>query len=91
MATDASGSRAFPDLRTLAGTWSCPDHAVSGASCTYVISPSDSGRSVGDFAPGNLDDHVGDDEDAVRTNRLHLASVLKALEALAFISALHGA
>jgi len=91
VATDASGSRAFPDLRTLAGTWSCPDHALSGASCTYVISRADSGRSVGDFASGNLADHVGDDEDAVRTNRRHLASALKAQEGLAFIAASHGA
>ena len=91
MATDASGSRAFPDLRTLAGTWSCPDHALSGASCTYVISRADGGRSVGDFASGNLADHVGDDEDAVRTNRRHLASALKAQEGLAFIAASHGA
>ena len=91
MATDASGSRAFPDLRTLAGTWSCPDHALSGASCTYVISRANGGRSVGDFASGNLADHVGDDEDAVRTNRRHLASALKAQEGLAFIAASHGA
>ena len=91
MATDASGSRAFRDLRTLAGTWSCPRHASLGASCTYVISRADGGRSVGDFAAGNLAYLFGDDEDAVQTNRRHLASALKAKEGLAFIRASHGA
>ncbi len=91
MAADASGSRGFPDLRTLVGSWSCPRHALSGASCTYVFSRADGGRSVGDFASGNLADHVGDDADAVQTNRRHLASALKAQEGLAFIAASHGA
>ncbi|MDC3002083.1 polyphenol oxidase family protein [Actinomycetota bacterium] len=56
-----------------------------------MISRADGGRSVGDFAAGNLADHVGDDEDAVQTNRRHLASALKAKEGLAFIRASHGA
>ena len=91
MAADTSGSRGFPDLRTLAGTWSCPRHASSGASCSYVISRADGGRSVGDFAAGNLADHVGDDESAVAANRRQLASALKAQKGLAFIAASHGA
>ena len=91
MVTDASSSRDFPALRTLAGTWECPSHASSGVSCSYVISRADGGRSIGDFAAGNLADHVGDDQDAVQTNRRHLASALKAKEGLAFIRASHGA
>ncbi|MCH9795837.1 MAG: polyphenol oxidase family protein, partial [Actinomycetia bacterium] len=91
MAADASGSRGFPDLRTLTGTWSCASQASSGASCSYVISRADGGRSVGDFAEGNLADHVGDDEGAVATNRRMLASALKAQKGLAFIAASHGA
>ena len=65
--------------------------ASSGASCSYVISRADGGRSVGDFAEGNLADHVGDDEGAVATNRRMLASALKAQKGLAFIAASHGA
>ena len=91
MVTDASSSRDFPALRTLAGTWECPSHASSGVSCSYVISSADGGRSIGDFAAGNLADHVGDDQDAVQTNRRHLASALKVQEGLAFIAASHGA
>ena len=68
MAADASSSRGCPALRTLAGTGECPSHASSGVSCSYVISRADGGRSVGDFAAGNLADHVGDDEDAVQAN-----------------------
>ena len=55
-----------------------------------VISRADGGRSVGDFAAGNLADHVGDSS-TVQTNRRHLASALKAKEGLAFIRASHGA
>ncbi len=102
MTTHPSGGRGFPDLRTLGRTWQPhPDASGRGTNVTvanynghtarYVITRADGGWSTGDFARGNLADHVGDDPEAVHANRDGLATALGAHRGLAFIRAVHGA
>jgi YfiH family protein len=94
--THPSAGRGFPDLRTLGRTWESPAGAHDVVATNddgrprYVITRADGGHSEGEFARGNLADHVGDDAQSVFVNRGQLATTLGASRGLAFIGAVHG-
>lgn len=75
--------RDFPDLRVLEGALGC--------GVRFAVSTRDGGASSGEFARGNLADHVGDEADAVARNRAEFGSALGAHRGLAVIAAAHGA
>lgn len=57
----------------------------------FAVSSRDGGASCGEFARGNLADHVGDEPDAVARNRAEFQDLLGAHRGLAVIAAAHGA
>ena len=81
MSSDAG--RGFPGLRVISGSL--------GPGVRYGLTTSVSGSSQGDFAYGNMADHVGDAGAAVEQNRADFAESMAAVKGLAVISAVHGA
>lgn len=75
--------RDFPDLRVLDGSL--------GRGVRFAVSSRDGGASCGEFARGNLADHVGDEPNAVARNRAEFQNLLGAHRGLAVIAAAHGA
>lgn len=57
----------------------------------FAITTREGGESSGEYARGNLADHVGDSPTSVAANRASLAQQLRAHRGLAVIAAVHGA
>lgn len=75
--------RDFPVLRVLDGTLH--------DDVRFAITTREGGGSSGEYARGNLADHVGDSPASVSANRASLAEQLGAHRGLAVIAAVHGA
>ena len=79
----SSIGRDFPVLRVLDGT------LHNGV--RFAVTTREGGGSSGEYARGNLADHVGDSPTSVASNRASLAQQLGAHRGLAVIAAVHGA